>query len=92
MGDNFVPGLVVGFTSGVITLGIVGFAYNKIRWCLGRVKAVRKPQDIKTVSDKTPWQVMVDGCKSLCTLIILLIIFFACVVGVLLFAAVSISG
>ena len=89
MEDNFVLGLVVGFVTGVIVAGVVGFACSKILWCWGRVKAIGKPQDIKSTTDKAPWQVLVDGCKSLCILIILIILFFACLVGIFLSVAAS---
>ena len=89
MGDNFVPGFVAGFVTGVIIAWVVGFVSSKILWYWGRVKAIGKPQEIKSTTAKAPWQVLVDGCKSLCILIILILIFFACLVGIFLSVAAS---
>jgi hypothetical protein len=86
MVDNIEPELL-GFVSGFIVAGFVGFIAFRIQWHWGRVAAIRKPQTIKT--DRTPWQVLVDGCRSLLILIILIIIFFACLVGVFLSVAAS---
>ena len=89
MEDNLVPGFVVGFVTGVIITWVVGFVVRKILWCWGRVTAIRRPQGIKSSTDKTPWQVLIDGCKSLLLLIILVI----CVlVGMLLFGSASLFG
>jgi hypothetical protein len=87
MGDNFASEFLVGFVTGLITAGVVGFVVRKMLWCWGRVAAIRKPQTIKT--DKTPWQVLVDGCKNFFLLIMLTIIFLACLVGVFLSVAAS---
>ena len=92
MGDNLGPGLL-GCVIGFILAGVVGIVSSKILWHWGRVKAIGKPQIIKSTTDKTPWQVLVDGCKSLWILIILililLIIFLACLVGIFLSLAAS---
>jgi uncharacterized membrane protein SpoIIM required for sporulation len=84
MGDSFALGLVIGCVIGAILAWVIGAFVRKILWCWGRVKAIGKPQDIKSTADKAPWQVLVDGCKSLCILIILIIIFLACLVGIFL--------
>ena len=88
MGDDFASGFVVGFVAGFITAGAVGFAVKQMLWCWGRVAAIRKPQGIKSSTDKTPWQVLVDGCKSLLTLIIVIILVL---VGIFLCGAVTID-
>jgi hypothetical protein len=85
--DNFALGLVVGFVTGLIIAGVLAFVLRKILLYWKSVTAIRKPQAIKT--DKTPWQVLVAGCQSLLVLIILIIIFLACLVGVLLSVAAS---
>ena len=92
MDDNFVLGFVVGFVSGVITAGLVGASSIKILQCWKKVAAIRKPQDLKSATDKTPWQVLVDGCKNLFLLIMLIIIFLACLVGIFLFVAAPVFG
>lgn len=57
MGDNFVPGLVVGFATGVITAGVVGFISSKILWNWRRLiakaesKADAKPEKAKPAWD-----------------------------------------
>ena len=89
MEDNLVPGFVVGFVTGVIIAWVVGFVVRKILWCWGRVTAIRKPQDIKSATDKAPWQILVDGCKGLLLLIILV---FCALVGILLFGSASLFG
>jgi hypothetical protein len=87
MGDNFAPGFVVGFVTGVVIAGLVGASSVKILQCWKKVTAIRKPQTIKT--DKTPWQVLSDGCKNLLILIILFILILA---GIFLFVATSVLG
>jgi hypothetical protein len=86
MGDNPGPGLL-GFVIGFISAGLIGIVSSRILWHWGKVTAIGKPQTIKT--DKTPWQVLVDGCKNLLLLIMLIIIFLACWVGIFLFVAAS---
>lgn len=76
MGDDLVLGFVLGFATGVITAGLVGFVFNKIRWHWGRVKAIRKPQTIKSDTDKTSCQVLIDGCTSLFRLVLIFVVIF----------------
>jgi hypothetical protein len=64
MGDNLGPGLL-GCIIGFIFAGIVGFISSRILWHWGRVTAIGKKQTIKLTTDKTPWQVLVEGCQSL---------------------------
>lgn len=89
MGDNFPPGFVAGFVTGVIVAGVVGFVVKRILWCWGRVIALGKPQGIKSTTDKAPWQVLVDGCKGLLLLLILVI---CALVGIVLFGSASLFG
>jgi hypothetical protein len=63
--------LVVGFAIGFILAGLVGFVSSRILWYWGRVTAIWRPQTIVLTTDRTPWQVLVDGCRSLLTLIII---------------------
>ena len=74
MGDDFVLGFVLGFVTGIIIAGVVGFVFSKIMWHWGRVKAIRKPQTIQSVTGKTPWQVLFNGCMSLVRLIIFILV------------------
>jgi hypothetical protein len=87
VGEIYAPGFVAGFVTGFIVAGVLGFVLSRILWYWKSVTSIGKPQTIKT--DKTPWQVLVDGCQSLLILIILIIIFFACLVGVFLSVAAS---
>jgi hypothetical protein len=64
MGDNLGPGLL-GCVIGFIFAGIVGFISSRILWHWGRVTAIGKKQTIKLTTDKTPCQVLVEGCQSL---------------------------
>ena len=89
MGDSFAPGFMVGFVTGVVIAGLVGASSIKILQCWKKVVAIRKPQNLKAATDKTPWQVLVDGCKNLLILIILAILILA---GIFLFVAASVSG
>jgi len=72
MGEIYAPGFVAGFVTGFIVAGFIGFIASRIWWHWGRVKAIRKPQTIKSDTDKTSCQVVIDGCKSLLLLIILI--------------------
>ena len=89
MRENFAPGFVVGFVTGVVIAGLVGSLSIKILQCWKKVMSIRKPQNLQTSTDKTPWQVLVDGCKNLLIIIILIILFLA---GTCLFGAVSVLG
>jgi len=89
MEDNFAPGFMVGFATGVLIAGLVGASSLKILQCWKKVAAIQKPQNLKAATDKTPWQVLVDGCKNLFLLIMLIIISLACLVGIFLFVAAS---
>ena len=84
--------LVLWFLFGFIFAGIVGFIYSRILWHWKRVTAIREGQDIKSTTDKAPWQVLVDGCKSLLILLIVLIIFLACLTGAFLLMSASALG
>jgi hypothetical protein len=72
MGENPRPGLL-GCMIGFFLAGFVGFVSSRILWHWGRVRAMGKPQTTKSTTDKTPWQVLVDGCKSLFILVSILI-------------------
>jgi hypothetical protein len=74
MGDDSALGFVIGFATGVIVTGVVGFVLRKIMWHWGRVKAIRKPQTIQSDTGRTPWQVLFDGCMSLVRLIIFILV------------------
>ena len=89
MGDSFAPGFVVGFVTGIVIAGLIGASSVKILQCWKKVVAIRKPQNLKAATDKTPWQVLVDGCKNL---LILIILFILILVGIFLFLATSVSG
>ena len=89
MGDSFALGFGAGFVTGVIIAGLIGASSIKIQQCWKKVTAIRKPQDLKSATDKTPWQILVDGCKNLLILIILIIIIF---MGTCLFGAASVFG
>ena len=89
MGDSFAPGFVVGIVTGVVIAGLVGASSVKILQCWKKVAAIRKPQNLKAATDKTPWQILVDGCKNLFLLITLIILFLACLVGIFMFVAAS---
>lgn len=89
MGDSFAPGFVVGIVTGFIIAGLVGASSIKLLQCWKKVAAIRKPQNLKAATDKTPWQVLVDGCKNLFLLMMLIIILLACLVGIFLFVAAS---
>jgi len=83
MGDNLEPrlwGCVIGF----ILAGVVGTVLRNILWYLGRVTAIWRPQTILLPTAQTPWQVLSNGCQSLFILIIL-IFFLVCLVGISLF-------
>jgi len=64
MGDNLGPGLC-GCAIGFILAGVVGTVFRNILWHWGRVKAIGQKQTIKSTTDKTPWQVLGDGCQSI---------------------------
>ena len=89
MGEIYAPGFVAGFVTGVVIAGLVGASSIKILQCWKKVVAIRKPQNLKAATDKTPWQVLVDGCKNLFLLIMLIILFLACLVGIFLSVAAS---
>jgi hypothetical protein len=74
MGDNLALALVVGCATGFIFAGLVGFVSSKILWHWKRVKAIRKPQIAVSTTEKTPWQVVVDGCASLFKLILFIFV------------------
>ena len=83
MGDNLGPGLL-GCVIGFIFAGVIGFISTRILWHWGRVTAIGKKQTIKLTTDKTPWQVLGDGCQS----IFLLLSISVLVIIVLLLASV----
>jgi hypothetical protein len=84
MGENLGPGLF-GCIIGFFLAGVVGRVLGYILWHWGRVTAIRNPEIISHATDRTPWQVLVDGCRSL----LLLLSIFILVVIVLLLAAYS---
>ena len=86
MGENLGPGLL-GCIIGFFLAGVVGTAFRHILWHWGRIAAIRNPQIIVQSTDKTPLQVLVDGCKSL---FILLGIFI--LVVIFLLGAISVFG
>jgi hypothetical protein len=85
MDDNFALGLVVGSVTSVIIAVFVGFVSG--HW--GTFTAIWSPQTITLTTDQTPWQVLVNGCRSLLILIILITLIL---VGIFLFGAASIFG
>ena len=82
MEENLGPGLF-GCLIGFFLAGVVGRVLGYILWHWGRVTAIRNPQIISHATDRTPWQVLVDGCRSL----VLLLSIFILVVIVLLLVA-----
>jgi hypothetical protein len=88
MEDNLGPWLS-GFVTGFIFAGIIGFVSGRILWLWGRVGAIWSPQTIPLTTKQTPWDILVRGCMSLFALIILITLIL---VGIFLFATVSISG
>jgi hypothetical protein len=89
MDDNFALGLMVGSVTGFIVAGFVVIALKKIGDYCKKVTAIVKPQDVKSSTDKAPWEVLVDGCKSLLLLIILIIFIL---VGTCFFGSASAFG
>jgi hypothetical protein len=82
MEENLGPGLF-GCLIGFFLAGVIGRVLRHIQWHWGRVTAIRNPQIISHATDRTPWQVLVDGCRSL----VLLLSIFILVVIVLLLVA-----
>ena len=82
MGENLGPGLF-GCIIGVFLAGVVGRVLGYILWHWGRVTAIRNTQIISHATDRTPRQVLGDGCRSL----VLLLSIFILVVIVLLLVA-----
>lgn len=74
-------GIILCFLFGFIFAGLVGFVSSRILWHWGRVTAIGESQTINTATDKIPWQVLIDGCKSPFTLIIILVIIPCSVIG-----------
>lgn len=68
MGENLGPGLF-GCIIGFFLAGVVGRVLRHILWHWGRVTAIRNPQIMSDATDRTPWQVLVDGCRSLLLLL-----------------------
>ena len=92
MGDNLALGVVVGFATGVIVASVVGFVFSKIMWHWGRFKAIRKPQTIKSDTDKTSCQVVIDGCTSLFRLIIFILVVISLLAAALVFGREEIAA
>jgi hypothetical protein len=74
-------GVILCFLFGFILAGSVGDVSRKILWYMGRVTAIGESQAINTATDKIPWQVLIDGCKSPFTLIIIFVIIPCSVIG-----------
>jgi hypothetical protein len=80
--------IVLWFLFGFILAGFVGFISSRILWYLGRVTAIQKPHTISFTTEKKPWQVLVNGCKSLFMPIIRVVFFvIPWLVGIFLFVA-----
>ena len=73
--------LLFGCIIGFFLAGIVGRVFGYFLWHWGRVTAIRNPQVVAHTTDQTPWQVLVDGCKSL---VLLVGAFFLMVIALLL--------
>jgi hypothetical protein len=86
MGDKLGPGLF-GCIIGFFLAGVVGRVLGYILWHWGRVTAIRNPQVVRHTTDQTPWQILVNGCRSLLVLVGIFIL-----VVIFLFVAVSIFG
>ena len=79
MGENVGPGLL-GCIIGFFLAGVLGFVSSRILWHWGRVTDIWRPQTTVLTTDRTPWQVVVEGCRSLLVLLgilILLVIFLS---------------
>jgi hypothetical protein len=92
MGHDLVLGFVLGFVAGVIIAGLVGFVFSKIMWHWGRFKTIRKPQTIKSDTDKTSCQVVIDGCTSLFRLIIFILVVISLLAAALVFGREEIAA
>ena len=92
MGDDCAREFVAGFVTGVIVAGLVGFITFRIRWHWGRIKATGKPQTIRSDTDKTSCQVLIDGCKSLLLVPILIFVVILCLVAIVLLVAAYFFG
>jgi len=80
--------VVLWFLFGFIFAGFIGFVYSRILWHWGRVTAIQKPQTISLTTEKKPWQILVNGCKSLFMPIIRVVFFvIPWLVGIFLFVA-----
>ena len=82
MGDELGPGLL-GCIIGFFLAGVVGRIVRYILWHWGMVRAIGNPQIVAHTTDRTPWQVLVAGCRSL----VLLVGAFVLVVIVLILAS-----
>jgi hypothetical protein len=74
-------GVILWFLFGFMFAGFVGFVSTRILWYWGRVRVSRKPQTTDIATEKIPWQVLIDGCKSPVTLIIIFFIIPCSVIG-----------
>jgi hypothetical protein len=77
--------VLVGFAICAILVFFVGIVAG--HW--GAVTAIWRPQTITLTTERTPWQILVNGCWSLFVLIILITLIL---VGIFLFGAASIFG
>lgn len=85
--------VLLWFLFGFIFAGIVGTISRKILWHRGRVTAIQKSQTTSLIAEKTLWQVLVDGCKSLFIRIILIVFFVVpWLVGIFLFLTAFVFG
>jgi hypothetical protein len=89
MDDDFALGFMVGSATSGIIAAIVAITLIKIRDYWKKVTAMVKPQDVKSSTDKAPWEVLIDGCKSLLLLIILIILILG---GTCFFGSASVFG
>ena len=92
MGDGFAPNFVAVLVTAVALI-VLGRIYSRIRGYWGNVTAIGRPQTITLTTERTPWQILVDGCRSLVMLIFLTVFFvIPFLIGIVLLLAAYFFG
>jgi hypothetical protein len=85
----FVMNFATNFVVALFVTLIAAIVFDKIYMYWRRVTAIVKPQTITFTTERTPWQILVDGCRSLIELIFLIIVIL---LAISFFGAASVFG
>lgn len=74
-------GFWAGFVAGFLAAGILGLVLQQLRFERKKMGALGRPQEVKTKTDKTPREVLVDSASGACGCVFWSVVLIAVLAG-----------